>query len=41
MYGRSVEVEIPCEVSLVGFLISEALIFHPHAGSQDQLSQGK
>ena len=40
MWGRSIEVEIPFEVSLVGFLISEALIVvHQNADSQDQLSQ--
>lgn len=40
MCGRSIEVEIPCEVSLVGFLVSEALIVvHQNADSQDRPSQ--
>ena len=40
MCGRSIAVEIPCEVSLVGFLILEALIVvHQNADSQDRLSQ--
>ena len=40
MCGRSIAVEIPCEVSLVGFLILEALIMvHQNADSQDRLSQ--
>ena len=40
MCGRSIGVEIPCEVSLVGFLILEALIMvHQNADSQDRLSQ--